>query len=237
MVLRSRGDPLSPSISCALFCTFLALSQNSTFSFQAIPHSFAKNTRGGVPLLSISSLALLRARRLPRPGRGVSALSFPTALFPCPPPLACSLPASVHRCASHAGRNEFQPAVRGEYARLRASLLGRPNITENLRGSLLLRCIRFASQLSPRKVEFFRPSRPHPGKSISASSGSSPSLEAAVQTVLVSGAHFDRLSHSGDVLFLLVPLLRPARPHQSRRSLAVLLASFLFFSRVRSFAR
>jgi len=40
--------PLSPlfSYSCALFCTFLHASKTQLFSFQAIPHSLPKNTRG-----------------------------------------------------------------------------------------------------------------------------------------------------------------------------------------------
>src|SRR6266852_4941386 len=44
-----RVSDLSPfsSNSCALFCTFLHVTKTQLFSFQAIPHSLPRTTRGG----------------------------------------------------------------------------------------------------------------------------------------------------------------------------------------------
>jgi hypothetical protein len=50
-----RVSDLSPffSHSCALFCAFLHSAKTQALSFQAIPHSLPKTTRGGVPRTSL----------------------------------------------------------------------------------------------------------------------------------------------------------------------------------------
>ena len=45
---KAEGSPFF-SHSCAIFCTFLHSRKSQLFSFQAIPHSLRKTTRGGGP--------------------------------------------------------------------------------------------------------------------------------------------------------------------------------------------
>src|SRR2546427_6583233 len=89
--------------------TLLHSSKTQLFSFQAISHSFAKNTRGSRP----SSQTLFSLFDLFAPSPVIS-------LLPC---FSTSL--QYNRCASIRRENEFPPAFRRDTNRLRPSLLGR----------------------------------------------------------------------------------------------------------------
>ena len=58
----SFGLSLLFSHSCSRFCTILHSSKTQPFSFQAIPHSLRKTTRGGVPLRFSTGIKMNPAR-------------------------------------------------------------------------------------------------------------------------------------------------------------------------------
>src|SRR5258707_12937817 len=77
----SRNATLLFSIDCALFCTVLQTRRTQLFSFQSIPHSFAK-TPGGGHVLKENRLAVGGVRHAPDGFAGIrQALLVGTVSF------------------------------------------------------------------------------------------------------------------------------------------------------------
>src|SRR6266478_3998491 len=144
------------SLSSALFPRQLTPQPKQPLWNQMFPHSlpsqrgcvrtaspFRPSNRGG---------GRLRVRQ-PLPSSPPCLPSFlsPCPTIPLPPCFLTSL--QYNRCASIRGKDEFQPAFRGDTDRLRAPFLGRQH-HGNLRAPILLRRLRLPRQLSSRKAEF-----------------------------------------------------------------------------------